>query len=352
VDGVRNLLGGVRRQQGACQTAEMAPLSRSWRGSIKAILAWLHNADHRLAPLRRSRNGSIGAVGDSGYVFINHTFLTCYWASRHSKEHLIFLSAVAGAFLLVVARVLAYLVCRSSLGEHFARTVHIAAPYPGIGTATGAFFLGFIFRFWFNKTWTRTRSPLWHYAKGTFSELEGLLFKCSNPTEPDRFLRRHPWGSLFLGLICWQKVTKGSAKLLTLLRGGSPAADDGSPLALNGDGSPDAPLPLMLCMKNRKIYVGYVRFALPMRAESKPFITIVPAWSGYRDKDTLVANPTEDYDRVIEVLAASNAATVTLFEKVICIDDIETANLYDPETFALFNGVEVDDPSSDEDTTG
>ena len=282
-----------------------------------------------------------------GYVFINHTYLACYWASRHSKEHLIFLSAVAGAFLLVVARALAYVICLSSGGQLLARDVHLAAPYPGIGTATGAFFLGFVFRFWFNRTWTKTRSPLWHYAKGSFSELEELLFKCSNPTEPDRYLRRHPWRSLFLGLIAWQEVTRFAAGLRKRSEDGHLPTSDMDSQSVDGTDSRVAPLPIMLCMKNRKIYVGYVRFALPLRAESKPFIRIVPAWSGYRDKDTLVANPTEDYDRVIEILEQSSIATVTLFEKVLCIDDIETANLYDPETFALFNGAEDKDESGE-----
>ena len=42
----------------------LAPIRRSWTGSITAITQWLHYADHRLAPIRRSRTGSNMAVGD------------------------------------------------------------------------------------------------------------------------------------------------------------------------------------------------------------------------------------------------------------------------------------------------
>ena len=42
----------------------LAPLRRSWRGSITPIFRWLHYGDHYLAPLRRSRNGSITAIRD------------------------------------------------------------------------------------------------------------------------------------------------------------------------------------------------------------------------------------------------------------------------------------------------
>lgn len=48
----------------------LARLSRSWTGSITAIMKWLHYADHHLAPLCRSWIGSIGAVGDNYLPFL------------------------------------------------------------------------------------------------------------------------------------------------------------------------------------------------------------------------------------------------------------------------------------------
>ena len=63
-DPLRELQAG--RRGGAPPSSEVAPLRRSASGSITAILEWLHYADHPLALLRRSRNGSIGAVGDTG----------------------------------------------------------------------------------------------------------------------------------------------------------------------------------------------------------------------------------------------------------------------------------------------
>ena len=44
----------------------LAPLCRSWRGAFMPILRWLLYADHRVASLCRSRNGSIWAIINSG----------------------------------------------------------------------------------------------------------------------------------------------------------------------------------------------------------------------------------------------------------------------------------------------
>ncbi len=98
----------------------------------------------------------------------------------------------------------------------------------------------------------------------------------------------------------------------------------------------------MLCLKNRKVYVGYIEYVLPMRAESKPYITILPAWSGYRDKDTLEVVPTTDYTatyyRMTAATADDNQFDIDMYIKTVCIDDIESANLYDDNSFAVFTG--------------
>lgn len=265
-----------------------------------------------------------------GYVFINHTYLTCYWASRHSKEHLLFLSAVTGAFLLLLARLVTGLALHTRPGYTAAVLLHRIAPYPGIGTAVLAFFFGFALRIWFNKTWTKARAPLWLYAAGTFSQLENLLFASSYPIQPEKRLVKHPWYSLIAGLFCLdERYLRGRWKKST------------SEQQANGSGAPTGPevafgpRPVMLCLRNRKIYVGLVYFNLPMRAESKPFVVILPAWSGYRDKDTLRVVPTEDYDSVIDLMKTMEARE---FTKIICLDDIDSASFYDSASFQCFAG--------------
>ena len=52
-------------------------------GSITAIMDWLHYGDHQLAPLRRSRNGTIALPidsipGNSGHIGIFQVGALCF----------------------------------------------------------------------------------------------------------------------------------------------------------------------------------------------------------------------------------------------------------------------------------
>ncbi|MDR6641854.1 hypothetical protein J2X57_001061 [Luteibacter sp. 1214] len=267
-----------------------------------------------------------------GYIFVNHTYLCCYWASRHPKEHMLFLSAVAGAFLLVVARVISYFVALTDIGRRSSIVLHDVIPFPGIGTAILAFFLGFVFRSWFNRTWTKARAPLWLYAAGQFNKLEEVLFHSAYPVSPSDRERRHPWRQLILGLFAWHKVQKLVSKALPGV------VSESTNYAVNTDRAD--PEPVMLCLKNRKVYVGYIQFALPMRAEVKSYLTMLPAWSGYRDKDTLGVVPTTNYQATYDYIDGSTNGGYRLdlnrFIKTVCIDDVESANLFDEDAFASF----------------
>lgn len=265
-----------------------------------------------------------------GYIFVNHTYITCYWASRHSKEHLVFLSAVMGSILLIAARLLTYLACKTPLGMGLAEHLHRVAPYDGVGTAVGAFLLGFVLRWWFNRAWPVDRAPLWHYGMGTLNQLETLLIECSYPVDPGDRLRRHPLNNLALGLVFWPQIERRAQRWFPGFFG----------RALEAPATDPEPLPVMLCMKNRKVYVGFVQFALPMRSEAKPYINIIPLWSGYRDKDTLTVVPTSSYWSVIGSLQEAGAdqaqKVYDSFLKTIALDDIEAANLFDEDTFQQF----------------
>ncbi|MDR6937060.1 MULTISPECIES: hypothetical protein [unclassified Luteibacter] len=273
-----------------------------------------------------------------GYIFVNHTYLTCYWASRHPKEHMVFLSAVAGAVLLVIARTIAFLLALTEFGQACWAKLHSVVPFPGIGTAVLAFILGFVLRHWFNKAWTKSRAPLWLYAAGQFNKLEEVLFRSAYPVKPSHAVRRHPWRHLALGLIGWHRI-QGLLSRLPFVR---------VPSAYLVESEHVSPQPVMICMKNRKVYVGFIEFALPMRAEVKTFITLLPAWSGYRDKDTLAVIPTTDYeetyDYIVNAAAGGDALDLGKFLKALCIDDVETVNLYDDDAFVAFSPPDDSEP--------
>jgi hypothetical protein len=70
----------------------------------------------------------------------------------------------------------------------------------------------------------------------------------------------------------------------------------------------------------------------------------LPIYSGYRDKINLTVEYTTFYDEVYLELAKSNSADNDSlqskyddFLKVIPISSIETAGLFDPKAYELFN---------------
>lgn len=263
-----------------------------------------------------------------GYVFVNHTYLTSYWSSRHSREHLIFLAAVAGAALLLIARLIAWGLADFWVGRELAVEIHRAAPFNGIGTAFCAFFLGFAFRAWVNRAWNKEKAPLWHYAKGSFNRMEQLFFSTFLDVAPDGYFAKHPWRVLLKGLFGWYRIQIFFPRAWARLRGRTSTRRSGLEFKER------EPQPVMLFMKNRKVYVGYILFVMPVRAETTSYITIIPAWSGYRRAGNLKVEATENYSSTIASL--QKAVPVENFAKVICLCDIEAASLYNDEAFAEF----------------
>ncbi|WP_159447396.1 hypothetical protein [Novilysobacter spongiicola] len=93
----------------------------------------------------------------------------------------------------------------------------------------------------------------------------------------------------------------------------------------------DEPISIMLSMKDRKVYVGWVQWVAPLRVDESPYIKIVPAWSGYRDPSTLRVEVTDRYDsRLFKDPVIPRG-------KVIAIGDIANASLYDRDAFELFS---------------
>ena len=92
----------------------------------------------------------------------------------------------------------------------------------------------------------------------------------------------------------------------------------------------NAPVLVMLSMKDRKVYVGWLEWVPPLRADTSPYIKIVPAWSGYRDAQTMRIVTTEQYE---EALFHNPDAPRG---KILAIGDISNASLYDPDVYASF----------------
>ena len=253
-----------------------------------------------------------------GFLLVNFTHILSYWTSRQGREQLIFASALAGFIALFIARVIIVPLKSTSFGQAIGGAIYACAPYPGIGTALAAFLLCLTLRVWINWVWPKNEAARWLYGTSTYNSLERLFFYSGVPVEDAKsngFLRE-------LAV----RMTQGAwSRLLTwLLARISPAT------IRAGEEPKIEPVPVLLSMKDRKVYVGWLEWIPPLRANDAPYIRIFPAWSGYRDKDSLRVIPTEQYD-------AAFSESSMLRVKIIRTDEIAQASLFDPDVFARFS---------------
>ena len=84
-------------------------------------------------------------------------------------------------------------------------------------------------------------------------------------------------------------------------------------------------------LSSKKVYIGYV-LRTPNLTPKQQFVGILPVVSGYRDKDTLQLTVVTNYAQAI----SANPEAANDFEVTFCLDSIESANLFDPQAYPLF----------------
>jgi hypothetical protein len=270
-----------------------------------------------------------------GYFLINFTYITSYWASRQGKEQFLFAAAGSGFLALIIGRILAILIMLTDFGPPIWTALHQAAPYPGIGTAVLAFFVCVVSTVWINWFWPKEEAALWLYGTSTYNSLERLFFR--SVLRVEEVQTRRFIAELLIRMF-WHPIVTAVA----WLRACTVRARDAEHAELpeletseeigrleTADGVLD-PVAVMLSMKDRKVYVGWLEWIPPLRADGSPFLRMVPAWSGYRDPHTLKVVVTERYSP--DTFASSTLPP----SKVISIGDIANASLYDPDVFERF----------------
>jgi len=85
-------------------------------------------------------------------------------------------------------------------------------------------------------------------------------------------------------------------------------------------------------LSSKKVYIGYVT-RTPNLTPKEQFVGILPVVSGYRDKDTLQLTIVTNYAQAI----SANPEAANDFEVTFCLDSIESANLFDPLAYPLFD---------------
>jgi len=96
--------------------------------------------------------------------------------------------------------------------------------------------------------------------------------------------------------------------------------------------------PVMLCMRNRKVYVGFV---INFQISNCKHITMIPFLSGYRNNTNYSIDLNVDYISVCEEISNARGETedftVADLEIVLCADDIERASLFDKDVWDTFH---------------
>lgn len=215
-----------------------------------------------------------------GFLLLHRAYLWRYYLVRFDGHRLIFFSAAAGVALLAASTIATYLLTwglPSSL-----RLWHEFVPFAHSGKAFGAFFLGLVL--------------------------------------PEAINRVKPWNKPSRA----QKAIQyfGNELELLVLR------------------SMDLEVPVLLTLGTGKIYVGYATQLFNPDIERK-YLKILPVMSGYRDRTTLEARFTTDYEEVLARAKDHDSAFHDLldkdFEIVFPVSDIKSVSLFDARAYEEFN---------------
>jgi len=265
-----------------------------------------------------------------GYILITYANCFIYWSSRQAKEHLLFASAFAGAVLAIFARFCALLLSKTSWGAWLYHALHNLVNYEGIGTAGLALALGLLGTLWINRAWPAPEAALWLYGRGSLTQLEALFYSSFNgsvpadnavfralPIElPLRLLASIPFAGRSVrrrlqGRQSWKIVTRFNE-------------------ALNRAN----PAPLMVTMRDRKVYVGFLQHFPSLTPSSMSHINLEVLLSGYREKDDLHVELTDNYIAIFT--DATDSATDLPSYKVLPVADIASASFFDVSVFQRF----------------
>lgn len=264
-----------------------------------------------------------------GYILVTYTNCAVYWSSRQSKEQLLFASAFVGALLAFTARAITLLMSKCEVGIYLYREVHSFLNYDGIGTAVLALALSVVLRWWINRAWPMSEAGFWLYGKDTLNQFESLLFLSFSGVAPAsgvvfrslpvELLNRSFAVIPFVGRRVQQKLDQEERWRVI------------SSLDESGKASP---IPLLLTMKNRKVYIGFLEKMPSLAFGSMTYINIAVFRSGYRDKDDLHVTFTDDYTAVFETENAKEIGMPSW--KVLPVCDVVSASLFHIDVYNLF----------------
>lgn len=267
----------------------------------------------------------------AGYLLIRHTHALSYWASRQPRESLLLASALAGFVLLAFTRIVIVFL-PDNWRQPMADLITRLSSHPYMGTSVATLLVGLLILLLVNRLLPKDEAAVWTCGTGACNELENLIFYSFLRAIPDpeasfRSLVPELWFRLLARLGSAWARNKVAAPAWIPLNG---------PTVANENAEQErAPIPLMLIMKDRKVYVGWVQTTPPLLAGAFSYIKLYVAWSGYRHKDTLRVIRTANYDPIFRSAESVSSSTLPAI-KVLPVCDIASGNLYDPTAFKAF----------------
>ncbi|WP_312316922.1 hypothetical protein [Stenotrophomonas sp.] len=267
-----------------------------------------------------------------GYVLVAYANCFIYWSSRQSKEQLLLASAFAGALLALVSRVITLLVASTHWGQDIYRVVHAHVPYDGIGTAALSLALGALLVLWINRSWSIPEAGRWLYGRGSLTQLEALFLASFNGSVPMESAVFRP-----LPIELSMRMIAAVPVLGRPLRRRLFARKQWRVITHYDDVSRTAsPAPIMVSMRDRKVYVGLLRHAPSFKASGMSHLNLEVLLGGYRDKDDLSVHFTDDYTAMFTSsphaewsFTAEEPRPVLPSFKVLPVCEIASASLFD-----------------------
>lgn len=238
-----------------------------------------------------------------GYLFLESCNYTRFYFRKHEGYRLLFASAAVGAALLFLARIVllvsAWVVPWWSTWQHGFK---VFAPFAYSGTMTVALILGFLLGL---GSSFRRESPSSRVPRTRF-------------TSKFHRWRYHHWPFRLNKFEALRAVAERTDELLLLLL--------------------DAPAmerPILLTLKNGKVYAGFVLEIAHLGPEV-PYVKLLPTVSGYRTEGDLFLELRTVYDDSINLIAKVRARQATATDEdairslqiVVRRDEILTASFF------------------------
>ena len=216
-----------------------------------------------------------------GFIFIRMFFYTKFSTSKLSGQRLIIWAAVAGILFIIISRFVELILIEycPNITDFWWK---YGLPSPYSGTAFLAFILGAVLWLPLNFFSNREGASKWS-IENYGSRLEVLFFRAQEENKQ-----------------------------------------------------------IMVSLSDGKVYVGFIVWQPPEPHSDVSYFGILPTISGFRDSKTKEIAFVTDYFKIYERLDDTDDEGTSLlkiddFEKYLKISSIETASIYDPDVFLMFN---------------